>query len=152
MKRLQFKIIISAPVGRVYSTMLESPGYEQWTKAFNPTSGKLGNWEPGSIMQFVGIDENGKKGGMISKVQENTPNQKVILCHVGMISGGKEIWEGPMIDSWKGAMEIYSFTGNDLKTELIVELDTDPDFESYFSETYPLALQKLKDICESSMN
>lgn len=149
MKRLQFKISILSPVENVYSTMLQSPGYEQWTKTFNPTSGKEGNWDQGSMMRFIGIDENGEKGGMISEVRENTPNQKVILCHVGMIAGGKEIWEGPVLDSWKGAMEMYSFTGKGSETQLMVELDTDPQFESYFSETYPLALQKLKEICEA---
>ena len=51
--------------------------YEQWTALFNPTSTYEGSWEKGSKMLFVGVDEKGEKGGLVSRIVENTPNQFV---------------------------------------------------------------------------
>jgi hypothetical protein len=70
MKKLQFKIVINALVNKVFDLMLgisNKSTYEQWTALFNPTSTYEGNWEKGSKMLFIGIDEQGEKGGMVSE-------------------------------------------------------------------------------------
>ena len=65
-----------AGVAKVYETMLglnNKSTYEYWTAEFNPTSTYEGNWEKGSKILFVGVDENGKKGGMVSEIEEHKP-------------------------------------------------------------------------------
>jgi hypothetical protein len=47
-----------------------------------------------------------------------------------------------------GGHENYSFSGDDRKTTVAVDLDTNQQFKNYFLETYPKALEKLKSICE----
>ncbi|MCB0463765.1 MAG: SRPBCC domain-containing protein, partial [Flavobacteriaceae bacterium] len=76
MKKLQFKIDINASAQKVYNTMLGIENietYEQWTAEFNPTSTYEGNWDKGSKIYFVGTDENGKRGGMVSEIADNIP-------------------------------------------------------------------------------
>jgi hypothetical protein len=73
MKKLQFKISINAPAAKIYDFMLgikSKSTYEQWTALFNPTSTYEGSWDKGSKILFVGVDEKGERGGMVSKIVE----------------------------------------------------------------------------------
>jgi 4-hydroxy-3-methylbut-2-enyl diphosphate reductase IspH len=151
MKRLQFKTAINAPVDKVYDLMLgisSKSTYEQWTNAFNPTSSYEGSWEKGSKILFIGVDEKGEKGGMVSRIAENIPNQFVSTQHYGLVSGDQEITEGPDVEKWANGFENYTFEENNGTTTVTVDLDTTEDFVEYMNENYPKALEKLKEICE----
>lgn len=151
MEKLQFKISIYAPVSKVYDFMLginNKTTYEQWTSLFNPTSSYEGSWKKGSKILFVGVDEKGEKGGIVSKIIENIPNQFVSIQHYGLVVAGKEITEGPEVEKWANGLENYRFEENDKQTTVIVDLDTTEDFLDFMNETYPKALDKLKEICE----
>jgi len=160
MKKLQFKVSINAPVSRVYDFMLgisSKSTYEQWTSLFNPTSTYEGSWDKGNKILFVGVDEKGEKGGMVSRIVENIPKQFVSIQHYGLLVGGKEITEGPEVEKWANGFEDYSFEENNAHpddpvgrgtTSLTVDLDTTEDFLDYMNENYPKALNKLKEICE----
>ena len=140
-----------APVSKIYDLMLgisNKSTYEQWTAIFNPTSSYEGNWDKGNKILFIGVDEKGEKGGMVSKIVENIPNQFVSIQHYGLVQGGKEITEGPEVEKWANGFENYTFEENKGITTLIVDLDTTEDFEAYMNETYPNALNKLKELCE----
>lgn len=160
MKKLQFKVSINAPVSRVYDFMLginSKSTYEQWTSLFNPTSTYEGNWDKGSKILFVGVDEKGEKGGMVSRIAENIPKQFVSIQHYGLLAAGKEIIEGSEVDKWANGFENYTFEENNTRpddpvgqgtTSLTVDLDTTEDFVDYMNENYPKALKRLKEICE----
>lgn len=160
MKKLQFKVSINAPVSRVYDFMLginSKSTYEQWTSLFNPTSTYEGSWEKGSKILFVGVDEKGEKGGMVSRIVENIPKQFVSIQHYGLLAAGKEITEGPEVEKWANGFENYSFEESNARpddpvgrgtTNLTVDLDTTEDFVDYMNDNYPKALNKLKEICE----
>ncbi|MFN0030945.1 MAG: SRPBCC domain-containing protein [Flavobacteriales bacterium] len=151
MKKLQFKVSINAPVTKVYNIMLgisSKSTYEQWTSMFNPTSSYEGSWEKGSKMLFVGVDEKGEKGGMVSRIAEIIPNRFVSIQHYGLVTAGKEITEGPEVEKWANGLENYSFEENKGTTTVTVDLDTTEEFVDYMNENYPKALDKLKDFCE----
>jgi hypothetical protein len=151
MKKLQFKVNIKAPATEVYDLMLgisNKSTYEQWTAFFNPTSTYEGIWEKGSKILFIGVDEKGEKGGMVSRIAENIPNKFVSIQHYGLVQGDKEITEGPEVEKWANGFENYSFEDNNGTTTVTVDLDTTEDFLSYMNETYPKALDKLKELCE----
>ena len=151
MKKLQFKVSINASVTRIYDFMLginSKSTYEQWTSLFNPTSTYEGSWNKGSKILFVGIDENGKKGGMVSEIAENIPNRFVSIRHYGLLKDDKEITEGPDVEKWAGGFENYSFDENDGVTSVSVDLETTEDFIDFMNQTYPKALDKLKEVCE----
>ncbi|MDP2301676.1 MAG: SRPBCC domain-containing protein [Ignavibacteria bacterium] len=151
MKKLQYKIEINAPAEKVYNTMLginNIETYQQWTAVFNPSSTYKGNWEKGSKILFIGTDENGNTGGMVSEIAENIPNKFVSIRHCGVLQGEKEITEGPEVDKWAGGLENYSFEEINGVTIVSVETDTIEEYVNYFDEHWPKALEKLKEIVE----
>lgn len=151
MKKLQFKISINAPTNKVYDTMLgisNKSTYERWTALFNPTSTYEGSWAKGSKILFVGTDDKGEKGGMISEIADNIPNRFISIRHYGLLQANKEITDGPEVEKWANGFENYTFEENNGTTMVIVDLDTTEDFLGYMNETYPKALDKLKEICE----
>lgn len=151
MKKVHYQIQIQAPLELVYQQMLglkDKSTYEQWTAFFNPTSTYEGNWEKGSKMLFIGTDEHGEKGGMVSEIAEHIPNRFVSIRHYGLMQSGKEIIDGPEVEKWANGFENYSFEAVDGTTEVRVDLDTVEDFVDYMNEHYPKALEKLKTICE----
>ena len=151
MEKLQFKIEINATAQKVYETMLglkEKSTYEYWASAFNPTSTYEGSWERGSKIYFVGVDENGKKGGMISEIEEHQPAKYVSIRHYGFLMGDTEVTTGEQVEKWAGGHENYSYQETNGITTVIVDLDTVDEYLDYFNKTYPLALEKLKEILE----
>jgi hypothetical protein len=151
MKTLQFKIEINATAQKVYDAMLgltNKSTYEYWVSVFNPTSTYEGSWEKGSKIYFVGVDENGKKGGMVSLIEANQPATFVSIKHYGFLDGEVEITTGELVEKWTGGHENYTFQEQEGKTILTVDMDTVEDYEDFFSTTYPKALEKLKEISE----
>ncbi len=152
MKKVSYSISIQAAATLVYDVMLglnNKTSYEAWTASFNPTSSYEGNWEKGSKMLFVGTDETGEKGGMVSIIAENIPGSFVSIRHIGLVQGGIEITEGPDVEKWANGLENYSFAESNGTTTLTVDLDTTEEFVEYMDEAYPKALHKLKELCEN---
>lgn len=151
MQKVQFKKEINASAKKVYETMLglqDKTTYEQWTAAFNPTSTYEGSWNKGAKIYFIGTDENGKRGGMISEIAENIPSEFVSIKHNGILDGENEITSGEQVEQWAGGHENYRFQENNGVTTVTVEMDTVDDYLDYFNNTYPNALDKLKEISE----
>ena len=151
MKKLQFKVIIDAPVTKVYDFMLginSKSTYEQWTSLFNPTSTYEGSWDKGNKILFIGIDEKGEKGGMVSEIFDNIHNRFISIRHYGLLQANAEITDGPEVEKWANGFENYTFEENNEITKVTVDLDTTEDFVDYMNQTYPKALDKLKELCE----
>ncbi len=152
MKRITFTISITAPAKKVYDAMLgitSKATYEQWTALFNPTSTYVGSWDKGSKILFLGTDEQGEKGGMVSEIADNIPYRFVSIRHYGLVQGGVEITEGPDVEKWANGFENYTFEENNGITSVTVHLDTTEEFVTYMNEAYPKALHKLKELCEA---
>ncbi len=152
MKKLQFKVSIQASATKVFDYMLgisNKSTYEQWTSMFNPTSSYDGSWGEGNKILFIGVDENGEKGGMVSRIVKNIPNRFVSIQHYGLVKADKEITDGPEVEKWANGFENYTFDENNEITMVTVDLDTTEDFVAYMNQTYPTALHKLKEICEN---
>ncbi len=151
MNELQFKTSINAPVSKIYDYMLgisNKSTYEQWVSVFNPTSTYEGSWDKGSKILFLGLDENGEKGGMVSRIIENNLYQFLSIQHYGLFMGNKEITEGPEVEKWANGIENYTFEENNGTTTITVDLQITEDLIDYMNETFPKALDNLKKICE----
>jgi len=153
MKKLHFTTTINAPISKIYDCMLginNKSTYEQWTALFNPTSTYEGSWEKGSKILFIGVDEKGENGGMVSKIVENIPNQFVSIQHYGLLKSGEEITEGPEVEKWANGFENYTFEeSNGIVIVNAALLNIPEEFIDYMNDTYPKALEKLKEICEN---
>lgn len=151
MQKLQFKQQIHASAQKVYETMLglkDISTYQHWVSVFNPTSTYEGSWVKGSKIYFVGVDENGKRGGMVSEIMEHKPAEFVSILHYGFIDGDKEITTGELIEKWAGGHENYSFHEIEGVTTVTIDIDVVEEYLDYFNNHYPKALAKLKEITE----
>jgi hypothetical protein len=151
MKKKQYTKDINAPAEKVYNTMLgigNIETYEQWTSEFNPTSSYEGSWEKGAKICFIGTDEKGKRGGMVSEIAEIIPFRFVSIRHCGILDGENEITEGAEVEKWAGSLENYSFQEHNGVTTVTVEIDVAEDYLDYFDTTWPKALDMLRDLSE----
>jgi hypothetical protein len=142
---LKFGISINAGAAKVYRDMLDEKTYNEWTAVFNPTSHFIGSWQKGSRIQFLGTGQDGKTGGMSCEILENIPGKFLSIGYLAEIRDGKEFKAD---DSWTGGFENYTFKETNGKTLLSVEIEVINEFHEYFNETWPLALKKVKEICE----
>ena len=145
---LNFSIEIDAGADVVYKNLIGAESYKEWTKIFNETSHYIGSWEKGSKILFVGTDDKGNKGGMVSFIAENIPDKFISIAHRGILKGDEEIMDGPEVETWAGVYENYTLTPGNGKTKFNAYIDSNMEFKDYFSETYPKALDVLKKLCE----
>ena len=149
MERMHFSTTINAPRKRVWDTMFQDATYRDWTSAFNPKgSWYEGDWSQGSKIWFLGPDDAGTVGGVVSRIKENRPHEYVSIEHLGLIQDGKEDTTSEMVKKWTPAFENYTFKEKDGATELLVDMDIDEEHKKMFEEKWPAALQKLKQLAE----
>jgi len=145
MKTLHFAIVIHAPRETVWDVMLAPATYTEWTVEFMEGSYYEGSWEQGARMRFLAPDGN----GMVSVIAEHRPHEFLSLKHLGYVKDGVEDTESEMVRSWAPAFENYTLSDAGTTTELAVDLDVTPEFEEYMTKIWPLALARLKKLCES---
>jgi hypothetical protein len=66
-----------------------------------------------------------------------------------LVKGDVEVTEGEEVEKWANGFENYTYVESDGNTLLTVDLDATDEFVDYMNEHYPLALNKLKEICEA---
>lgn len=86
---------------------------------------------------------------MSSMIAKHIPNEFISIQHLGMVANGVEDFDSPETKKWSGALENYTATESDGVTVLCIEMDTTADHEAYFQETWPKALQKVKELAET---
>ena len=148
MSKLNFSIVIDAPISKVWDTMLEDKTYRIWTEEFTPGSHYVGNWNQGSKILFLGPSNDGKLAGMVSRIKENKFHKYISIEHLGEVYDGVEDTTSDRVKVSAGALENYTFNNKDGKTELVVDLDINEEFVEMFEGIWPKALQKLKSLCE----
>ena len=148
MDKLKFSIVINAPKEKVWDTMLEDKTYRIWTEEFTPGSHYIGSWDEGSKILFLGPANDGKLGGMVSRIKENKLHKFISIEHLGEVLDGIEDTTSDRVKIWAGALENYTFIDKDDKTELVVDMVINEEFKEMFEGIWPKALQKLKELCE----
>ena len=148
MQKLKFSIEINATKEKVWNTMLEDKTYRIWTEAFSKGSHYIGDWSKGSKILFLGPNENGEMGGMVSRIKENKKYEFISIEHIGMVQDGKEDTTSEAIKVWAGALENYTFKDKSGTTEILVEIDSNEEYAEMFEGMWPNALQKLKELAE----
>lgn len=148
MKKLHFSVVINASKEKVWDTMLPDATYREWTSVFNPGGSYYkGDWSEGSKMLFIGPDEKGALGGMVSMIDKNIPHEFLSIKHVGELRGDVEDTTSPSVLKWSGAFENYTFKEINGGTELGIDINVVEEFEGYMNDTWPAALEKLKGMC-----
>ena len=143
-KTLTFAVEIHAPRRLVWQKMLDAEGYKVWTSAFCEGSYYAGSWNAGSKVQFLTPSGD----GMTAVIAENRPYEYVSIRHLGEISNGIEDTTSAKVLAWAPAYENYEFSDTGSGTTVTVSLDTVPEYEQFMLDTFPKALNLLKQMCE----
>jgi len=154
LNKLNFEIIINTNVEKVWEKMLGDEGYRIWTLEFNPGGSYYekeytGEFVAGESIDFLGPDQNGNLGGMISKVADVRKYKFISFQHLGYNMNGIRDTESEEIKSIMPSFENYAFEKIDENTTKIkVYMESDPKYTEMFESMWPKALAKLKEISE----
>ena len=144
MKRLRFSIEIGAPRATVWRKMLEQESYRDWTSEFTEGSYYEGSWEQGSKIGSCRPEAKGwwprsPRAGHSSSSRSAISDSSRAASTTRRVSAAR---------AWAPAYEIYTFVEKNGTTDVVVDLDTNAEFEKMFSDLWPKALRRLKGICE----
>ncbi len=147
MEKINFSTNINAPREKVWTVLWDDTSYRDWTSAFAEGSyAETDNWKEGSKVLFLSPGGD----GMVSKVASNKPNKFMSFEHLGVVKNGVEDTESESVKSWAGAKENYTLTDDHGKTKLVVDMDSTDEFKDYFLKTWPIALEKVKELSEKN--
>jgi hypothetical protein len=147
MEKINFSIDINAPREKVWDILWHDDSYRKWTSAFAEGSyAETDNWKEGSKVLF--LSPGGE--GMVSTVASNKKNEFMSFKHLGVVKNGVEDTDSENVKGWAGAMENYRLKDENGKTKLVVDMDSTDEFKDYFSKTWPIALQKVKELAEKN--
>ena len=144
MERKSFSISVNASREKIWDVLWSDGSYRQWTSVFAEGSRAETDWKKGSKVLF----HDGKGDGMVSTIIENIPNEFMSIKHLGEVKKGIEDTTSEKVKQWAGAMENYTLTEVDGKTELNVDMDIAEEYKDYFLTTWPKALEKIKQLAE----
>lgn len=149
MKKLHFETTIKASRQKVWDVLWDDATYRQWTSSFSEGSYAVSDWKEGSRIQFLSPSGD----GMYSQIEKLVPWEFMSFRHLGEIRDGmEEPWhQEEQKEGWNGAHENYTLTEVNGNTKLTVELNSTDEFAPYFSDAFPKALAKVKEIAESSV-
>ena len=142
MEKKQFRIEINASREKVWDILWSDKNYPEWTSVFAAGSRAETDWKKGSKVLFL----DGKNEGMVSTIVENIPNEFMSIKHLGIVKNGVEDFDSEK--EWAGALESYTLANTNGKTELTVEMDITEEYRDYFMNTWPKALEKVRELAE----
>lgn len=148
MEKLRFSTRISAPVHRVWSSMLDDAPYREWTSEFSAGSYYEGGWEAGRGIRFLGPSDDGTLNGIFGRVVEVRPDEYVCVEYDGQVVSGVEDTTSAEARAFAGARESYAFSESGGVTTVDVELDIDDSMADMLADAWPKALARLKEIAE----
>lgn len=148
MEKSEYKITINAPREKVWETLWGEDTYRAWTAPFAEGSTAKTDWKKGSKVLFL----DAKNEGMASTIAENIPNEFMSIQHLGIVKNGVEDYDSEESKKWANGFENYTLKSVGSGTELVVDMtaETIPaEYKDYFAQTWPKALNKLKELAES---
>lgn len=143
MTTIDFSININAQKEKVWEVLWNDSSYRKWTSVFAEGSYAESDWQQGSKIRFL----TPKGDGMYSIIQKKVPFESMVFEHQGEIKNGIEEDK-----NWVGATEAYYLSETNGVTELKVQLNTTEEFKEYLSDTFPKALQAVKELSEQANN
>lgn len=143
MKKMHFKVAVKASRETVWKILWEDGTLRQWAGIVDPGTYMLGKLEEGKTIQF-----NSEEGyGVTSFVDKLIPNEYVLLKHK---ADTKDYGNNDREDQWTGGNESYTLNETDGITTLVLEFDVPEELEEIMNTSYPKALNKIKELCEST--
>jgi len=86
---------------------------------------------------------------MVSRIVVHRPNEFLSIKHLGTVKVSVKERQSADGEDWAGAFENYTLRETNGSSTLTIEMDVKDEYRSYFQETWPKALSKLKGITET---
>ena len=150
MKKLTFKIEINSIAELVFNTMIDPVHLLEWMSVFSIDSSFEGKWEKGESVIFKCFNDKGELCGLVCRIEEFIPKELIHLQPYGMLENDIIYDEGEKVLGLNSTYERYIFNQKKDMTELIIEASAMDDYVQFFNETWPIALQKIKAMCENT--
>lgn len=147
LKKLNFSTTINASPKKVWQILWDNETYKAWTSVFSEGSIAVSDWEEGSKILFL----DGKGSGMYSIIDKKIPGEIMTFRHIGEIINNEEQPIDEKTKGWSGSMEVYKLKEVNGVTEFSIEMDVINDYLDYMNKTFPLAIEKIKEIAENSV-
>jgi len=143
-KTIRKSIDINAPKEKVWQVLIEDNFTRQWYKEFSPGSYAETDWSVGSTAKFF----DGKQDGLIARIVTNKRAEELSMTFIGMSDKGKEIFDGPFVDDFKGKFETYKLREHDGVTTLDISTEMSEDYYDEMDKAWDSALQIVKNLAE----
>lgn len=141
MTQLKFSININASKEKIWDILWEDQSYRGWTAKFIPGSYYEGELKEGNDIRFLSPGEH----GLFAKVEKVIPYQSMHFVHFGLVLDGVSQHKTFEED----AIEYYDLYESDFGTELTVTIKTDEEYITYFNNSFPRALNAVKELAEA---
>lgn len=146
MKVLKFSTDINAPREKVWDILWAEETYNKWVKVFSEDSKTISDWIEGEPITFL----DSKGNGMQSKINKMTAPEIMEFQHLRVIKDGKVQSSTPESKKWEGALESYNLIEKNGATSLLVKMDSAKEYEDFFNEKFPKALEIVKELAEKN--
>lgn len=146
MKVLKFSAEIKASREKVWEVLWNDDTYKQWTKVFGEGSITKSDWNEGDPIAFL----DSKGNGMQSKINKKLPPETMVFQHLKIIKDGVVQPPTPESKKWEGALESYNLSEKNGTTTVLVKMDSDKEYEDYFKDNFPKALELIKEMAENN--
>lgn len=85
---------------------------------------------------------------MVSRIAENRQYEYISIEHLGEVQNGKEDTTSEKVKAWSGALENYTLKEKGGQTELLIDMDTAPEYIEMMERMWSPALTRLKELAE----
>ncbi|AZJ36676.1 SRPBCC domain-containing protein [Tenacibaculum singaporense] len=140
----EFTIVINATPEKVWKILWGDKTYSQWTAIFSEGSYAKTDWKEGSKVLFLTPDGR----GMVSRIKKKITNKYMLFEHLGIIEDHIENLESKEAKEWRGAIEEYVLERVGDNTHLTVKMDVVEEYKDFFLDTWPKAMEKIKELVE----
>lgn len=141
MKEMQFEIVIRAPREKVWATLWQDRTFREWADLIDAGTYMVGDLKEGSTVQFISAEGY----GVTSLVSALIPDAYVSFKHQ---ADTQDEDSNSRDDQWTGGRESYTLMDDDSATTLTMSFDVPVELEKAMRESYPKALQKVKELSE----
>jgi uncharacterized protein YndB with AHSA1/START domain len=147
MQPLQYSISIHATPQKIWEILWHKTSYTIWTSPFTYGTYALGQIALGESFQFLNPDG----GGLYGTIDICKNHQEIRFNHNGEVKNFEKIIDDSAKEIWGKIHEHYVLETNGNETILTVTIAGMNDWQAYFDDTFPKALQTVKNIIDKKL-
>jgi len=142
MREIRYSVEIHTTRENVWATLWDDKTLREWASIIDPETYMVGELKEGNEVQFISAHGG---YGVTSLVEAMIVNEFVLLRHQADTQKNGTVQREKQ---WTGGHESYVLVEKDGITRLSVTFDMPLELEETFNETYPKALNRIKELAE----